>query len=147
MPETHDPAGGVELPAADVLAAALDSSGAPRDGVTVTGGVPFLQPAGLLALVRGLRAQGCPHVLWYSGYGQISPRNCFAGGRTTSCRVNTLILRAVQAAEQPELWFAPTPRSRFREQALIVALQPDWNIRNRWAVRGPRDLWLRQPRA
>ncbi|HEV8634427.1 MAG TPA: 4Fe-4S cluster-binding domain-containing protein [Chloroflexota bacterium] len=68
MPETHDPAGGVELPVADVVVAVLDPSGAPRDGVTVTGGEPFLQPAGLLALVRGLRARSCPHVLCYSGY-------------------------------------------------------------------------------
>jgi hypothetical protein len=33
VPETHDPAGGVLLPVADVVAAALDPSGAPRDGV------------------------------------------------------------------------------------------------------------------
>jgi anaerobic ribonucleoside-triphosphate reductase activating protein len=68
VPETHDPAGGVELPVADVVAGALAPSGAPRDGVTITGGEPFFQPGGLLALVRGLRAEGCPHVLCYSGY-------------------------------------------------------------------------------
>ena len=68
MPETHDPAGGVELPVVDVVAAALDPAGAPRDGVTITGGEPFFQPAGLLALVRGLRASGCPHLVCYSGY-------------------------------------------------------------------------------
>ncbi|HEV8633656.1 MAG TPA: 4Fe-4S cluster-binding domain-containing protein [Chloroflexota bacterium] len=68
VPETHDPAAGVELPVADVVAAALDPSGAPRDGITISGGEPFYQPAGLLALVRGLRARGCRHVLCYSGY-------------------------------------------------------------------------------
>jgi len=68
VPDTHDPAGGVLLPVADVVAAALDPSGGPRDGVTISGGEPFFQPAGLLALVRGLRARGCPHVLCYSGY-------------------------------------------------------------------------------
>ena len=40
----------------------------PRDGVTVLGGEPFLQPEGLLALVRALRARGCRHILAYSGY-------------------------------------------------------------------------------
>jgi anaerobic ribonucleoside-triphosphate reductase activating protein len=68
VPETHDPAGGVELPVADAVAAALDPVGAPRDGVTITGGEPFLQSEGLLALVRGLRAGGCRHLLCYSGY-------------------------------------------------------------------------------
>jgi anaerobic ribonucleoside-triphosphate reductase activating protein len=68
VPETHDPDGGVPLPVVDVAAAALDPSGAPRDGVTISGGEPFFQPAGLLALVRALRERGCPHLLVYSGY-------------------------------------------------------------------------------
>jgi len=68
VPETHDPAGGVVLPVADVAATALDPSGAPRDGITISGGEPFFQPEGLLALVRALRARGCPHLLVYSGY-------------------------------------------------------------------------------
>lgn len=32
------------------------------------GGEPSAQPDGLLALVRALRARGCPHILCYSGY-------------------------------------------------------------------------------
>ena len=32
------------------------------------GGEPFAQPDWLLALVRELRARGCPHILCYSGY-------------------------------------------------------------------------------
>jgi organic radical activating enzyme len=40
VPETHDPAGGTALPVADVVTAVLDPSGAPRDGVTITGGEP-----------------------------------------------------------------------------------------------------------
>jgi len=39
-----------------------------RDGVTLLGGEPTAQPAGLLALVRALRLRGCPHILMYSGY-------------------------------------------------------------------------------
>ena len=39
-----------------------------RDGVSILGGEPFQQPDGLLALVRVLRARGCPHILCYSGY-------------------------------------------------------------------------------
>jgi anaerobic ribonucleoside-triphosphate reductase activating protein len=39
-----------------------------RDGVSILGGEPFAQPEGLHALVRALRARGCPHVVCYSGY-------------------------------------------------------------------------------
>src|SRR5262245_37269177 len=51
----------------EVVDAALDPRGAPRDGVTVLGGEPFLQPEGLLSLVAALKARG-QHVTLYSGY-------------------------------------------------------------------------------
>ena len=67
-PDTHDPAEGMVLGVADVADALLNSSGEPRDGVSILGGEPFAQPTGLLALVRSLRARGCGHILCYSGY-------------------------------------------------------------------------------
>ena len=67
VPHLHDPAGGVLAPV-DRLADALLDPAYPRDGVSILGGEPFAQPAGLLALVRALRARGCPHLLAYSGY-------------------------------------------------------------------------------
>ena len=39
-----------------------------RDGISILGGEPFLQPDALLALVRALRTRGCQHILVYSGY-------------------------------------------------------------------------------
>ena len=39
-----------------------------RDGVSILGGEPFAQADGLLALVKNLREQGCPHIVCYSGY-------------------------------------------------------------------------------
>lgn len=68
VPETHDPTGGVMLGVGDVAAALLHPSGEPRDGVTILGGEAFAQSAGLLALVRSLRARRCGHILCYSGY-------------------------------------------------------------------------------
>lgn len=50
------------------LADALLDPAYPRDGVSILGGEPFQQPDGLLALVRALRARGCPHILCYSGF-------------------------------------------------------------------------------
>jgi anaerobic ribonucleoside-triphosphate reductase activating protein len=51
----------------DVVSTLLDSAGEPRDGVTVSGGEPFGQPAGLVALLRELRACGI-HIVVYTGY-------------------------------------------------------------------------------
>jgi anaerobic ribonucleoside-triphosphate reductase activating protein len=67
VPETHDPSGGVEIGVSEILATLLDRSGCPRDGVTVSGGEPFLQPIGLLVLLRALKACNV-HVVVYSGY-------------------------------------------------------------------------------
>ncbi len=67
VPHLHSSAGGALVPV-DRLAAALLDPTYPRDGVSLLGGEPFVQPVGLLALVRALRARGCPHILCYSGY-------------------------------------------------------------------------------
>jgi anaerobic ribonucleoside-triphosphate reductase activating protein len=52
----------------DLLAEILLDPSDARDGVSILGGEPFLQPAGLLALVGSLRNHGCQHILAYSGY-------------------------------------------------------------------------------
>jgi organic radical activating enzyme len=52
----------------DRLADALLDPTVPRDGLTILGGEPFLQPVGLGKLVEALRARGCPHIVVYSGY-------------------------------------------------------------------------------
>jgi len=67
VPHLHSSAGGALVPV-DRLAAALLDPTYPRDGVSLLGGDAFAQPEGLLALVRALRARGCPHALCYSGY-------------------------------------------------------------------------------
>jgi anaerobic ribonucleoside-triphosphate reductase activating protein len=45
----------------------LAPEGEPRDGVTILGGEPFLQPDGLLALLQSLK-QRKQHVTLYTGY-------------------------------------------------------------------------------
>ncbi len=55
------------LPVPAVLAALLDPAGAPRDGVTISGGEPFLQPGALLMLLEGLKARRI-HTVVYTGY-------------------------------------------------------------------------------
>jgi anaerobic ribonucleoside-triphosphate reductase activating protein len=65
--ETWPLRSGVEMSVSEVVNAMLDPGGAPRDGVTVLGGEPFLQPQGLLSLVAALKAHS-QHVTLYSGY-------------------------------------------------------------------------------
>jgi anaerobic ribonucleoside-triphosphate reductase activating protein len=67
VPETHPFEGGVILSVDKVLSALLDRSGEPRDGVTVLGGEPFAQAAGLAALLARLKARGI-HTTVYTGY-------------------------------------------------------------------------------
>jgi anaerobic ribonucleoside-triphosphate reductase activating protein len=58
---------GALLPVRDVLAALLDAAGTPRDGVTISGGEPFLQPRALLRLLQELKARRI-HTVVYTGY-------------------------------------------------------------------------------
>jgi anaerobic ribonucleoside-triphosphate reductase activating protein len=67
VPYLHPDDAGLPVPV-DRLAEALLEPAHERDGVSVLGGEPFAQPAGLLGLVRALRARGCPQILAYSGY-------------------------------------------------------------------------------
>lgn len=51
----------------EVIERLLDPQGEPRDGVTILGGEPFLQPEGLLALMQSLK-QRDQHITLYTGY-------------------------------------------------------------------------------
>lgn len=62
------------------------------------------------------------------GYGQISPRNCYAGGQPTNCRLNHLIYLAARDGKKVDLWFMPTGDRFAVEAALIQQLQ----TRQRW---------------
>lgn len=66
-PELHSPHAGVLVPV-DRLAAALLDPAHERDGISILGGEPTVQPDALLALIQALRSRGCPHILCYSGY-------------------------------------------------------------------------------
>lgn len=66
-PDSWDLDAGMLVPV-NLLAKALLDPEFERDGVSIVGGEPFHQTQSLWALVRELRARGCPHVLVYSGY-------------------------------------------------------------------------------
>jgi anaerobic ribonucleoside-triphosphate reductase activating protein len=66
VPHLHPAEAGIPVPVERLADALLDAAYR-RDGVSILGGEPFLQPDGLLALVRALRTRGCPHIVCYSG--------------------------------------------------------------------------------
>lgn len=67
VPETHDLQGGVEMKVSGIIELLLAPEGEPRDGVTILGGEPFLQPKGLLALLQVLRQRG-QQITLYTGH-------------------------------------------------------------------------------
>lgn len=66
-----------------------------------------------------------------SGYGVISPRNCFKGGQETNCRINNLIFAAAQKGAVLNLWFREVEGGKAErlaiEHRLVSALRPAWN--------------------
>ena len=61
------------------------------------------------------------------GYGLISPRNCFVGGQSTNCKINSHILKVTKNGGKVYLFFYETTQ-RFRiESELIKKYKPDWN--------------------
>jgi hypothetical protein len=76
-----------------------------------------------------------------SGYGNISPRNCFEGGQPTNCRVNALVLRHSASGQDITLWFHPTANRKEVEAQLLRAVAPPWNragvVRSSARIRTP----------
>ncbi len=64
-----------------------------------------------------------------TGYGNISPRNCFIGGQETNRRLNNLILVEAQAEATLSLWFFPTEKHKIIERNLLKSEHPAWNLR------------------
>lgn len=64
-PQTHDPNGGSWADTEDILAAAAENP--LLDGITLSGGDPFLQPVPCLALAEGAHKIGL-NVWTYTGY-------------------------------------------------------------------------------
>ena len=64
-PETHDPENGRDVPVEEIIKDMLKNP--LTDGLTLTGGEPFLQPKDCAALARAARAAGL-NVWCYSGW-------------------------------------------------------------------------------
>lgn len=63
-----------------------------------------------------------------TGYGNISPRNCYVGGQPMNCRINHHIYEAAKDNSEIKLHFHETNGSFEVERQLIEKLKPEWNI-------------------
>lgn len=66
------------------------------------------------------------------GYGSISPKNCFKGGQSTNCKINSLLLEHSKRGEKFELWFYAMHDPGPAERILIINLKPEWNSQIPW---------------
>ena len=62
-----------------------------------------------------------------SGYGNISPRNCYIGGQETNCRINNLIYTETVKSNSVVLWFYQTMMYKEIERELRGNQSLDWN--------------------
>lgn len=62
-----------------------------------------------------------------TGYGNISPKNCFKGGQETNCRLNNLVYSTAVAGKRISLWYLQTTDHKAIEAALRSALKLAWN--------------------
>lgn len=61
------------------------------------------------------------------GYGYISARNCFAGGQSTNCKINKLVLNSVKENKDVELYFLITNNYDKIERDIINNYNPPYN--------------------
>ena len=61
------------------------------------------------------------------GYSTISPRNCYVGGQSTNCKVNTRILLSTRQGQQIDLWIYEIHDAGPVEAVLIREPKPPWN--------------------
>ena len=66
------------------------------------------------------------------GYGGISPKNCYVGGQSTNCKINSRILQLALEGHSVTLWFHPTADTSSVERLLIHSIRPPWNTQLPW---------------
>jgi len=63
-----------------------------------------------------------------SGYGCISPKNCFKDGQKTNCHLNNLVLTNKDGLRLFVYEMTDTEEIKLLERNLIRVLNPEWNI-------------------
>ena len=61
------------------------------------------------------------------GYGNISLKNCFVGGQSTNCKINSLVLSRYLYGKKVMMYFYETDNHEQVERTLIQVLNPPYN--------------------
>lgn len=64
-----------------------------------------------------------------SGYGNISPRNCYINGRTTNCRINSKVIELFEESKRSKLYINLTKEFKKVEHEIISLINPKWNFK------------------
>jgi len=64
-----------------------------------------------------------------TGYGQISPRNCYESSQETNCRINQSVLTYAESGSKVEVYFIETADRFALEKACINTYGPPWHQR------------------
>lgn len=59
-----------------------------------------------------------------SGYGSISPKNCFADGQSTNCKMNKVVLDMAKHNKDVKLYFYQTKDHKSVEKELLKSVKP-----------------------
>ena len=62
-----------------------------------------------------------------SGYGKISPRNCYKGGQKTNCKMNKVVKDYYNNNKIIKIYFLQTNEYKAIEKVLITLLTPKYN--------------------
>ena len=64
-----------------------------------------------------------------SGYGKISPKNCFIDGQSTNCKVNALVTKNRDSVVLKIFVMSDNKEIKELENRLILEYEPEWNGR------------------
>ena len=70
------------------------------------------------------------HRRFNSGYGQISPRNCYVGGQNTNVKMNRIALDHYMQGKTIDIYVCETPYNKFLEKYLLDNISTKYNVRN-----------------
>lgn len=65
-----------------------------------------------------------------TGYGIISPRNCFYGGQKTNCKMNNVVLEKYANNEKIDIYFLETKDYKAVETELLLSVKTEFNVKN-----------------
>lgn len=65
-----------------------------------------------------------------TGYGQIAPRNCYAGGQSTNCKMNKVVLNLFEQGQIVDLYFYETLNYKQVELDLLKKIKTPYNAKD-----------------